>query len=101
MLMLMEVRFEDRKLERLETDPSFSAGFAANLVKAFRNRMNFIRQAVDERALYAMKSWHFEKLSGNRAGQHSIRLNDQFRLIIRVERVAVKTVVIVELVDYH
>jgi proteic killer suppression protein len=97
----MEVRFEDRKLERLEIDPSFTAGFGAAIIKSFRNRMNFIRQAVDERALYAMKSWHFEKLSGKRAGQHSIRLNDQFRLVVRLERSPVKTVVIVELVDYH
>jgi len=98
---MMEVRFEDRKLARLEIDAAFTAGFDASLVKSFRNRMNFIRQAVDERALYAMKSWHFEKLSGKRAGQHSIRLNDQFRLVVRLERAAVKTVVIVELVDYH
>jgi len=97
----MEVRFEDGKLARLEIDPSFNAGFGVAIVKSFRNRMNFIRQAVDERALYGMKSWRFEKLSGKRAGQHSIRLNDQFRLIIRLERIAVKTVVVVELVDYH
>jgi proteic killer suppression protein len=98
----MEVRFEDhQKLARLEIEPTFTAGFEANIVKAFRNRMNFIRQAVDERAFYAMKSWHFEKLAGKRAGQHSIRLNDQFRLVLRLERAAIKTVVIVELVDYH
>jgi proteic killer suppression protein len=45
----MEVRFEDRKLARLEIDPSFTAGFADNIVRAYRNRMNFIREAVDER----------------------------------------------------
>jgi proteic killer suppression protein len=48
-----------------------------------------------------MKSWRFEKLSGRRAGQHSIRLNDQFRLVVRLESTPLKTVVIVEIVDYH
>ena len=50
----MEVRFADRKLARLEIDPPYTAGWDHRGVKAYRNRMNFIRNAVDERAFYAM-----------------------------------------------
>jgi toxin HigB-1 len=97
----MEVRHEDPKLERLEIDDKYTAGFGSNVVKAFRRQMNFVRKAVDERDFYAMKSLHFERLTGKRAGQHSIRLNDQFRLVFRIEKQPQKTAVIVELVDYH
>jgi proteic killer suppression protein len=97
----MNVRYEDRRLERLEIDEKNTGGFGSNVVKAFRRQMNFIRNAVDERDFYAMKSLHFERLSGKRAGEHSIRLNDQFRLVFRIERAPSKTVVIIEIVDYH
>ena len=64
--------------------------------------MNFIRQAVDERDLYGMKSLHFEKLKGARSEDRSIRLNDQWRLILRFEGDgSSKTVVIMSIEDYH
>ena len=98
----MDVRFEDPSLERLEADPKYTAGLDAALVKAFRKRLQFIRAAVDERAFYAMRSLHYEKLQGDRAGQRSMRLNDQWRLIIRLEEDdAGKQVVVVSITDYH
>ena len=98
----MRVRFAEANLERLETDPRFTDGRSASVVKAYRSRLNFIRQAVDERDLYAWKSLHFEKLQGTRIHQHSLRLNDQWRLIIELEGAAPnKTVVIVAIEDYH
>lgn len=98
----MEVEFEDDSLKRLETDPGFTAGHDAAIVKAFRKRMQLIRAAVDERAFYAMKSLHYEKLKGDRDGQSSMRLNDQWRLLLRIQQVDDgKTVVIISIVDYH
>ena len=98
----MDVDFEDASLRRLEADPGFTAGFDAAIVKAFRKRMQLIRAAVDERAFYAMKSLHYEKLQGEFAGQNSMRLNDQWRLIVRLEEDdAGKQVVVVSIADYH
>jgi len=98
----MEVRFKDDSLDRLETDESYDGGLSQALVKAFRKRMQFIRSAHDERDFYAMKSLHFEKLKGKRAHQHSMRLNDQFRLILEFEGSKTeKTVVVVTIEDYH
>ena len=82
----MDVDFEDASLRRLEADPRFTADLDAAVVKAFRKRMQFIRAAVDERAFRAMKSLHYEKLQGDRAGQCSMRLNDQWRLILRIRQ---------------
>jgi Plasmid maintenance system killer protein len=98
----MEVKFEDASLQQLEADASYTAGFDAAIVKAFRKRMQLIRAAADERAFYAMKSLHYEKLKGDRDGQHSMRLNDQWRLIVRVDQdESGKLVVIISIIDYH
>lgn len=98
----MEVEFADDSLRRLESDHGFDAGFGRDVVKAFRKRIQFIRAARDERDFYAMRSLNFEKLKGKREGQHSMRLNDQWRLILElVKRNDGKVVVIVEIADYH
>jgi proteic killer suppression protein len=57
--------------------------------------------AADERDLYGLKSLHYEKLKGDRSHQRSLRLNQQFRLIVELERHNGKTVAIIEIVDYH
>ena len=98
----MEVEFEDSSLRRLEADPGFTAGYDAAIVKAFRKRMQFIRAAVDERAFYAMKSLHYEKLKGILDGQSSMRLNAQLRLLLRLRQDEDgKTVVVISIADYH
>ena len=97
----MQVRFADRKLERLEADVSYRAGFGFDVVKQFRRKMAVVRAAIDERAFYMMKSLHYEKLKGNRSHQRSMRLNDQYRLIVEIETVGERTVVVVSIEDYH
>ena len=98
----MEVEFEDDSLEQLETDPSYDGGHSRPVVKSFRKTIQLIRAAVDERAFYAMKSLHFEKLQGKLAGKYSMRLNDQWRLLIRFEtKPSGKVVVVISIVDYH
>jgi len=98
----MDVSFEDQSLDRLETDAGYSGRFGSALVRAYRRAMQHIRAASDERTFYARKSFHFEKLSGIRAGQFSMRLNDQWRLILKIEGEAPrKTVRVIEIIDYH
>ena len=96
------MRFADERLDRLETDPRYTAGFSQVVVRAYRKCMQVIRSAPDERVFYGMKSLHFEKLQGKRSHQRSIRLNDQWRLIIEFEGKAPgKIVVVVSIEDYH
>ena len=98
----MEVRFRDPNLDRLETDASFDGGFPQAVVRSFRKRMQDIRAAEEERAFYAMKSLHYEKLKGNRDHQHSMRLNDQWRLVLELEGSGQeKLVFVVSIEDYH
>ena len=100
--VFVEVEFGNASLDRLETDGKYDAGFSQSIVKAFRKRMQTIRAAPDERTFYALKSLHFEKLKGNRSHQHSMMLNDQWRLIVELKGGARnKVIVIVSIEDYH
>jgi proteic killer suppression protein len=64
--------------------------------------MQAIRAAVDEQAFYAMKSLHYEKLSGDRSHQYSMRLNRKWRLILELRKKNDVTVVFIAgIEDYH
>jgi len=99
----MQVIFGDDDLDRLEIDGSYTANLSQALIKAYHSRINTIRQVVDEREFYALKSLHFKKLAGKRKHQYSMRLNDQYRLIIEFieSNSKSKIVKIVEIIDYH
>jgi len=98
----MEVEFDDDDLNRLEVDPLFTGGHSAAIVSSFRLRMQQIRSAADERDFFALRSLHFKRLRGNRAHQHSMRLNRQFRLILELHGKGPQKVVrLVAIEDYH
>jgi proteic killer suppression protein len=98
----MNVRFEDGDLDRLETDPRFTNRLPPEVVRAFRKLMQYIRAATDERDFYEKKSLRFEQLQGDKEGQRSMRLNDQWRLVVELEGESpTKTVVVVKIDDYH
>jgi len=100
--MAFEVSHKDANLERLERDADFTGGYSEAIVKAFRRRMWLIRNAADERDFRALKSANFEKLQGERAHQHSMRLNDQWRLILEITgKGTSKQLLVVGIEDYH
>ena len=100
---VMEVQFFSDDLDRLEVDVGYTAGLGQALVKAYRRKINIIRQAGDERVFYALKSLHFEKLEGKRKHQHSMRLNDQYRLVLELidGNPTGKVAKIIGIEDYH
>lgn len=99
---MMDVEFDDDELDRLETDAEFLGRFAAPIARQFRRVMQIIRAPVDERDLYEFKSRRFEKMKGKRQHQHSLRLNDQWRLIVEIRgEHPRKRIAIVAIEDYH
>ncbi len=98
----MDIEFASGDLDRLETDKDFTAGFSREVVRAYRKRIQYIRDAADERDFYRMKSFRYEKLKGSRSHQRSIRLNRQWRLVLELKAVDPATVVVVvSIEDYH
>ncbi len=91
----MIIDFKCRKTERLfngEHIPAFS-GFKRQAEK----RLRILDAADTLGALQALPSNRFESLSGDRAGQYSIRVNMQWRVCFTWDEGAHD----VEIVDYH
>lgn len=98
----MDIEYKDEDLDRLETELAFTAGFSRDVVKGFRKRIQVIRAAHDERDFYQLKGNRFEKLKGNRAHQYSMRVNDQWRLIVEIKPASPKNIIsVIGIEDYH
>lgn len=98
----MRIRFARAKLKRLVEDAGFRMGFDEAVVKKYRHVVQLIVAARDERDIRAMKSLHLEKLKGKRSHEHSIRLKDQWRMILELQKdTDGRIVVIVDIEDYH
>lgn len=98
----MDVYFGDDDLQDLETNPEAKSRFSKAVVKAYRQLMRIVRDAVDERDLRKLKSLHFEKMKGKRSHQCSLRINDQWRLVIEIEKGNPKNVIrVIKIEDYH
>lgn len=98
----MEFRFKTKKLEVLYTSKQGAQKYPEGVVHGFFTTMALIAGATDLRDLYAIRSRNFEKLQGDREGQYSMRLNDQYRLILELEEDEQgKYLLIVQIVDYH
>ncbi len=69
-----------------------------NIESAARRKLNLVHAAGSLDFLRVPPGNRLEQLRGNRAGQHSIRVNDQFRICFRwIDGHAED----VEIVDYH
>ena len=63
-----------------------------------RRRLDLLNRVRDLRDLTFPPGNHLERLRGDRQGQHSIRINDQYRLCFRWEAGDAHDV---EIADYH
>lgn len=98
----MDIQFRDQAYHRLFVDISYTMGFPREVEWAFRKRVRLIIGALDTRTFYAVKSLHFEQLKGKRAGQYSMRLNKQWRLILSLSQGnAYQSVTVLSITDYH
>jgi proteic killer suppression protein len=69
-----------------------------NIERVARRKLNAIHAAHEPRDLVAPPGNRLEQLSGSRAGQYSIRINDQWRVcFVWTSSGAAE----VEIVDYH
>jgi toxin HigB-1 len=98
----MLVVFADSSLARIETDEAAQTKLPVAVIRSARRKLTLLRAAPDERSLRNWKSLHYEKLKGGRAGERSIRLNDQYRMIFVLnEEANPPTVRITAIEDYH
>jgi toxin HigB-1 len=97
----MEVVFADSTLAMIETANAGAIRLPVAVIKSARRKLTLLRAAVDDRTLRNWKSLHYEKLRGDREGQRSIRLNDQYRMVFLLSETEPLTITIVAIEDYH
>jgi proteic killer suppression protein len=73
-------------------------GFPAAVAKRARRKLEMVAAAEALRDLEVPPGNHLEALKGDRKGQHSIRINQQWRVCFRWNRFEASDV---EVVDYH
>lgn len=89
--------FKDR-LTRSIDDGSVRKGFPADLIRRAQQLLVLLDAAKDLNDLRSLPGNRLEKLSGDRQGQHSIRINSQWRICFVWTEAGPQDV---EITDYH
>jgi len=89
--------FKD-ELTRAASDGVALKGFPADLLAITRRKLGYLNAATGLNDLRAPPGNRLEALKGDRRGQHSIRVNDQFRICFTWTAEGPRDV---EFVDYH
>ena len=99
----MRIDFEDDDLRRLHAERDFVLPrIGPEVTKAFRKTVGFLAAAANQADLRNYRALRLKKLQGDRQGQHSVRLNRQWRLIIRFDTDSDgQLLIVIEIVDYH
>jgi proteic killer suppression protein len=79
----MIVGFRDQWLREFFVSDRHSRHIPADLESRVFRKLQMIDDATTDADLRVPPSNHFEKLQGNLAGLHSIRVNQQWRMIFR------------------
>jgi proteic killer suppression protein len=102
----MQITFRNTLLEDLYQDKKVNdKQFKSNpmLVKQYIKTVNKLKYATKIEQLYQFAGLNYESLSGDRKGQSSVRINDQFRLIFEEvkENEIVKILDLVEISKHY
>lgn len=89
--------FKNKTSEAVSTGKA-SKGFPADLVRVAQRKLFMLDNAAELMDLRVPPGNRLEALKGDRAGQHSIRINDQFRICFRWTDGGAEEV---EITDYH
>ena len=93
----MIVSFKDKRTEAISSG-TIPKGFPPDLVRSAQRKLFLIEHAVELRDLASPPGNRLEALRGNRSGQHTVRINDQWRICFEWRNDGAHAV---EIVDYH
>ncbi len=98
----MQVEFKKARLALIETDQAAQTKLPVSVINSCRDKLHVIRNAPDERTLRNWRSLRYEKLVGDREGQRSIRINNQWRLVFTIDTDCnPPKVTVLDVEDYH
>lgn len=79
----MEIKFTKDYLEELYEEGKASSKkhrFQKDIIKRYKNTIDKLKVANKIEDLYPIKSLNYEKLSGDKLGLESVRVNDKYRI---------------------
>ena len=88
----MIVEFEKEYLRDLYTKGKCSDKkhrFQPEVIKRYKNGINYLIWASKKEDLFRINSLHFEALKGEKAGLFSVRVNDQYRIEYRAHLIKI------------
>ncbi|HZE53782.1 MAG TPA: type II toxin-antitoxin system RelE/ParE family toxin [Bradyrhizobium sp.] len=97
-VLLVIRNFKGKLAEPILQGRMVPKGFPANLAKVARRKLIMVDAAAFLEALNSPPGNRLEALKGDLAGKHSIRINDQWRVVFRWTEAGPEDV---EIVDYH
>ena len=97
----MKIVFADKRLANIRTDRAHELGLPFAVIKAAREKLNFLAEAPDERTIRNWKSLNYKRLEGT-DDQRQIRINDQYRIVFTIDNECTPPVItILDIGDPH
>ncbi|MCU0444900.1 MAG: type II toxin-antitoxin system RelE/ParE family toxin [Microscillaceae bacterium] len=98
----MRIIFKNKDLATLYTTPleelKGKQKFAPEIIKQFRKKVLILINAQSTAELRQFAGLNFEKLKGDLQEYYSIRLNQQFRLLLQMNEIVEDEIVIEEII---
>jgi len=93
----MQIVFKQDYLSRLYYNQAVDKKhrFQPDVIKKYIKVVNILKNAKVVEDLFPFNSLNYEKLSGDKAGIESVRVNDKYRLEFRTEKVEGEVIVTV------
>ena len=100
----MEIEFEKEYLSNLYTEGKSGDKkhrFQPQIISKYKQTIDRLKAANKIEDLFPIKSLNYEKLSGDKNGIESVRVNDQYRIefVSRIEGEEPKTITICEITE--
>ena len=97
LLLIMIISFKDKEAERIWNE-EFSRKYPHEIQRVALRKLIMLHKSINLLDLRIPPSNHLEKFKGNREGQYSIRINDQWRICFTWDN---GNTIDVEITDYH
>ncbi len=101
----MQIRFNDEYLEKIYLNQKVKGKpiYSEQVILQFKKTVLKIKYAENTVELRQQSGLHFEALKGNKKGLYSVRVNQQYRLELRIENdiITLVEIILIEHLSKH
>lgn len=101
----MKVYFNNKYLEELaQSKPQGKMRYSSEVITMYRKKLVILGNVRNSSELRMFKSLHFERLSGDKLGIYSIRVNEKYRLEFSLNKerdIVIEEIIVIEDLSNH